>query len=105
MCLTTDIWQEYDSIIVEVMRREQRQVDVQKVLTQLLKIAHFVEPAPLGKRRSRDPKDDIYLAAALGAQAEVTISNDRDLLILGTPFGIHVCTPMEFLKRVRSQNL
>jgi len=58
----------------------------------------FVEAAPLGKQRSRDPKDDLYLAAALAAKADCIVTFDRDLLDLGKPFGIAVITPAQFLK-------
>lgn len=73
------------------------------MLSRLLRIAHFVDPAPLGKQRSRDVKDDRYLACALGAQAVVVVSNDRDLLDLEQPFGVSIVTPLQFLKLVRGQ--
>ena|SRR5437899_3153638 len=50
----------------------------------------IVSPAPLGKQRSRDPKDDPYLACALGASAALIISRDEDLLVLQKPFGIEI---------------
>jgi putative PIN family toxin of toxin-antitoxin system len=59
-----------------------------------------VEPAPLGKPRSRDPKDDPYLSCALAAQAEVIVSRDDDLLVLQRPFGIEIITPRELLARL-----
>src|SRR5258708_467629 len=48
------------------------------------------EPAPLGKQRSRDLKDDPYLACALAAGARIIVTRDNDLLVLGKPFGIHI---------------
>jgi putative PIN family toxin of toxin-antitoxin system len=60
-----------------------------------------VEPAPLGKQRSRDPKDDPYLAAALAARAEVIVTYDKDLLDLGKPFGIKILRPADFLRMVK----
>ena len=66
-------------------------------------VARFVDAAPLGKSRSRDLKDDRYLACALGARAEAIVSNDRDLLDLGKPFGVAILTPIEFLKLVRGR--
>jgi predicted nucleic acid-binding protein len=59
-----------------------------------LSACHRVEPAPLGKQRSRDLKDD---ACALGAKAEFIISRDPDLLDLEKSFGIAVVTPRQFL--------
>jgi predicted nucleic acid-binding protein len=59
-----------------------------------------VEPAPLGKPRSRDVKDDPYLACALGAGAKIIVTRDGDLLALGKPFGIQIITPRELLVRL-----
>jgi len=56
-----------------------------------------VEPAPLGKPRSRDVKDDPCLACALGAGAKIIVTRDADLLVLGKPFGIQIITPRELL--------
>lgn len=59
-----------------------------------------VEPAPLGKQRSRDVKDDPHLACALGAGAKIIVTRDDDLLALGKPFGIQIITPRELLIRL-----
>ena len=59
-----------------------------------------VDPAPPGKQRSRDVKDDPYLACALGAGAKIIVTRDADLLTLGRPFGIHIITPRELLVRL-----
>ena len=60
----------------------------------------LVEPAPLGKLRSRDVKDDPYLACALAAGAKVIVSRDDDLLALQKPFGIQILTPRELLMKL-----
>ena len=62
----------------------------------------MVEPSPLGKRRSRDVTNDIYLAAALGAAAEYIVTYDKDLLDLEKPFGIETIRPAEFLRRIKA---
>ena len=59
-----------------------------------------VESAPLGKQRSRDVKDDPYLACALGAGAKIIVTRDEDLLVLGKPFGIQIITPRDLLVRL-----
>jgi len=69
------------------------------LLSWIEKYALVVEPAPLGKRRSRDPKDDIFLACALSARAKFIVSNDQDLLELGKPFGIEIVRPAQFIAR------
>jgi putative PIN family toxin of toxin-antitoxin system len=63
------------------------------------KHALLVEPSPLGKARSRDPKDDIFLACALAANARFIVSSDQDLLKLGKPFGIEIIKPAQFIVR------
>jgi putative PIN family toxin of toxin-antitoxin system len=65
-----------------------------------LHIVKLVEPAPLGKQRSRDAKDDPYLAVALAAKASI-VTYDKDLLDLSKPFGIEILRPAEFLNRFR----
>ena len=59
-----------------------------------------VEPSPLGKQRSRDAKDDPYLACALAAGAKIIVSRDDDLLALEKPFGIQIVTPRELLAKL-----
>jgi predicted nucleic acid-binding protein len=59
-----------------------------------------VDPSPLGKPRSRDAKDDPYLACALAARAKVIVSRNDDLLALEKPFGIDIITPRLLLARL-----
>ncbi len=59
-----------------------------------------VEPAPLGKQRSLDAKDDPYLACALAAGAKIIVTRDEDLLVLGKPFGIQIISPRELLVKL-----
>lgn len=77
-------------------------MDGEKELSRLLMLAHFADSAPLGTRPSRDVEDDGYLGAALGARAECVVSNDRDLLALGKPFGVAIVTPVEFVQHIRA---
>ncbi len=70
-------------------------------LTWYLDRVKRVLPAPLGKQRSRDAKDDPYLAAALASRAKVIVSYDKDLLDLEKPFGIEIVRPGAFLKMLR----
>jgi putative PIN family toxin of toxin-antitoxin system len=65
-----------------------------------LGIVKLIEPAPLGKQRSRDADDDPYLAVALAAGALI-VTYDKDLLEMGKPFGIEILRPSQFLNRFR----
>src|SRR5687767_9881388 len=55
--------------------------------------AKYFEPSLLGKPRSRDQSDDMFLACALASGATYIVSKDNDLLTLQKPFGIEVIEP------------
>lgn len=63
----------------------------------------LVEPAPLGKPRSRDRRDDPYLQAALAGKVDAIVTCDHDLLTLGKPFGIPIVRPSHFLAMFQSR--
>ena len=46
----------------------------------------------------RDPKDDMFLACALRAKADVLVAGDKDLLVLGTYKGTRILTPAQYLE-------
>lgn len=100
VCVTQSVWEEYELRIPELLSLRRPGVNPRPTLDWLLTVAHFVEPAPLGKARSRDIKDDRYLACALGAHAKWIVSNDRDLLDLQKPFGVEIITPIQLLTRI-----
>jgi uncharacterized protein len=63
-------------------------------------LAEIVEPQPLPIPTSRDPDDDHVLACALAAQAELIVSGDHDLLILGEYQGIPILSTTAALARL-----
>jgi len=98
LAVTSDILQEYRG----VSRRPRFSGrNYSGLLDWVEKYALMVEPAPLGKRRSRDVTDDIFLACALSAGARFIISGDQDLLVLDKPFGIEVIRPAQFIARYK----
>jgi predicted nucleic acid-binding protein len=46
---------------------------------------------------SRDPKDDIFLATALEAQAQYLVTEDNDLLVLHPYETIRILNALDFL--------
>lgn len=54
------------------------------------RLAEIVAPASLTESFTRDPDDDLVLATALGAEASLLVSGDRDLLVLETFRGIRI---------------
>jgi putative PIN family toxin of toxin-antitoxin system len=111
-CLTLWARRRYDLVVTATLLAEYReialrlavrrpQVDPEPWLAWIALKARRVEPAPLGKQRSRDRDDDAILACAAGGQAELIVSKDDDLLALGKPFGIEIVTPRRFLALFR----
>ncbi len=99
--VTRDILAEYEAVIPGTLAEEMPGLDVLPKLAWIRSQSRFVEPAPLGRQRSRDLKDDIYLAGALAASAQYIITYDADLLALGKPFGVEAIRPVEFLRRLK----
>lgn len=104
LCATSDIWSEYERVIPAVLSQMRTNVNPRPILNWLLTVTRFVQPSPLGKPRSRDPKDDPYLQCALAAGAEFIVSNGRDLLVLKKPFGVRVVTPVQLVMQVRNRS-
>ncbi len=61
------------------------------------RLAEIVEPASLPEPISRDPDDDVVLATALGAGADLIVSGDRDLLDLGVFRDVRIVTATDAL--------
>ena len=97
MVVSTDIMAEYDSCVPAVLAQEAPQANAPGALAWVRAKALWVEPAPLGKQRSRDAKDERFIAAAVSANAKAIVSYDRDLLALEKPFGIPIMRPAAFL--------
>lgn len=95
---TRDILEELRGLVAEVGYKTKHAS--QNLLAWYYDHVKLVQPAPVGKQRSRDPKDDPYLACALEAGARILVTRDVDLLALEKPFGIQVITPRELLTRL-----
>jgi uncharacterized protein len=104
MAVSAEIIAEYDSRVPAVLAQEAPQANAPGALAWVRAKALWVEPVPLGRQRSRDLKDEKFLAAALSANAKAIVSYDRDLLALEKPFGIPVLRPAAFLLRMQEQS-
>ena len=97
---TEETLAETKEVTVRLIRQKPPKHNAAGRLTWYLSRVRIVSPAPLGKQRSRDRKDDPYLAAALAAEAQCVVTYDRDLMALGKPFGVEMIKPAEFLRRL-----
>ena len=97
---TEETMAETKEVTIRLIRQKRPKHNAAGRLTWYLSRVGIVTPASLGKPRSRDRKDDPYLAAALAAEAKCLVTYDHDLLVLGKPFGIEIVKPAEFLRRL-----
>lgn len=100
VAVSVEVFAEYEATVAEFQPRFPACNSAGALAWLRLKAA-CVEPAPLGKRRSRDPKDDPFIACGLAARARFVVTRDDDLLALGKPFGIEIITPARFLVWLR----
>jgi len=97
--VTLAILTEYEEIS-ERMATDYPKVNPGPWLSWIRNKALLVEPSPLGKQRSKDLTDDIFLGCALAVGADAIVSKDRHLLNLGKPFGVEMLTPRQLIKRL-----
>jgi uncharacterized protein len=71
--------------------------DVHKLIAFIEDEAILAEPEHV-EAISRDPNDDVFLACALFVGADVLVTGDKDLLVLGEYASIHIITPTRFLE-------
>lgn len=101
MAVTAPVMDEYRAVAERVRKRVAAGKNPAPFLDWIAEKSTWHEPAPLGKQRSRDAADDLFLSCALAGGAECFVTNDRDLLVLEKPFGIAMLTPHQFIVRFR----
>jgi putative PIN family toxin of toxin-antitoxin system len=94
---TTATLEETRETTLRVIKQQRPRHNAAARLTWYMDRVRLMEPAPLGKSRSRDRSDDCYLEAALACRAAVIVTYDHDLLDLEKPFGIEVVRPSRLL--------
>jgi putative PIN family toxin of toxin-antitoxin system len=99
LAVTVPILTEYDEIARRLTQRFPA-VNPQPWLKWIESKAKVYEPAFLGKQRSSDPDDDLFLACALASGAKIIVSKDRHLLSLEKPFGVEIMLPRQFLQHL-----
>lgn len=72
------------------------------VLLDYTSAVEIIHAAPLAKPVCRDPDDDDVLALALAAQADLIVSGDKDLLVLGQFEGMPILTARQALELLAS---
>ncbi|WP_158926473.1 putative toxin-antitoxin system toxin component, PIN family [Acidisphaera sp. S103] len=90
--------------LAEVIGRAKFQVilarsdtNAEQMLAQVRQLAEIVDPPPLPTPVNRDPDDDVVVALAVAAQADLIVAGDDDLLGLGAYAGIRILSPADAL--------
>jgi putative PIN family toxin of toxin-antitoxin system len=78
----------------------QSKIDPERMLAELWQLAEVIDPPPLSTPISRDVDDDAVLALAAASLADLIISGDADLLILGSHAGIPIVTAANALAEI-----
>lgn len=73
---------------------------VQILLDEYRIVVEIVEPANIGNVIKDDPKDDKFLAAAVGGKAIYVVSGDHHLLTLGKFQDVEIVSVTDFLARL-----
>ncbi len=101
--VTQELLEEYQFTARRLWQAHELPKNPEPALNWIENATTLVEPAQLGKQRSRDPDDEKVLAAALAANARAIITLDPDLLELEKPIGISILKPIEFMRWLESE--
>lgn len=96
-CATTEIIDEYEEIVQEMIDRKQGHINRQ-LLAPLVQALEVIEPVT-HVELSRDPDDDKFLGCAKDAKALYIVSGDKDLLVLEKFENIEIITAKEFWEK------
>jgi len=83
-------------------RIERSGLTLDELLTRYLNVAIVVEPDTV-PQIVHDPDDDHVLAAALTARADLIVTGDQDLLVLGSYHDVPIVTAAEAMRRVEAE--
>jgi putative PIN family toxin of toxin-antitoxin system len=94
---TTEIVDEYEEIVQEMIQRKQGHIN-RELLAPLIRAMEIIEPVT-HVELSRDPDDDKFLGCAKDARALYIVSGDKDLLVLKQFETIQIVTAKEFCEQ------
>jgi putative PIN family toxin of toxin-antitoxin system len=101
LCLSQPLFEEAAEVLVRPHIQKLSKVgaeQVEELLGLLPRVSFFVEgPLPVEPVIADDPDDDLVLATAVAAGADVIVSGDRHLLDVREHRGIPIVTPRSFL--------
>ena len=100
LCLSDDILEETARALTRPRIKESYGYapgEVAHFLALLMQTGEIVHELSEVPALSRDPNDDVIIAAAVAARATHLVTGDNDLLSLGSHEGVLIVTPRDFL--------
>lgn len=99
-CVTTEIINEYEEIVQEMINRKQGHIN-KTILSPLIKAMEIVEPVT-HVEICRDRDDNKFLGCAKDSHALYIVSGDRDLLVIEEYENIQITTAKDFYEQYLS---
>lgn len=96
-CATTEIINEYEEIVQEMIDRKQGHIN-KAILSPLIKAMEIIEPIS-HVEICRDPDDDKFLECAKDSHALYVVSGDKDLLVIEQFENIQIMTAKDFCEK------
>ena len=96
-CATTDIINEYEDTVQEMISRKQGHIN-RAILSPLIKTMEIIEPVT-HIEICRDPDDNKFLECAKDSHALYIVSGDKDLLIIEQFGNIQIVTAKDFCEK------
>jgi putative PIN family toxin of toxin-antitoxin system len=106
LCLDRHVLLLSEHVVQEVTENLERKIRlrpqiVREVERFLRSVGQMVSPVPLSDPVCRDAEDDLVLALAVDGAADVIVSGDKDLLVLGKYGTVSIMTPRAFWESQR----
>ncbi len=99
-CATTEIINEYEEIVQEMIDRKQGHID-KSILSPLIKVMEIIEPIT-HIEICRDPDDNKFLECAKDSHALYIVSGDKDLLVIKEYENVQIVTAKDFYEKYMS---
>ncbi len=96
-CVTTEIINEYEEIVQEMLNRKQGHLN-RAILSPLIKAMEIIEPIT-HVEICRDPDDNKFLECAKDSHALYIVSGDKDLLVLEKYENVQIVTAKTFCEK------
>ncbi len=102
LCLSKDILDEYIDVLQRFGLKDENEIE--ELLSLFAKGFNilFTTKTPKVKAVKEDSDDDKFIECAVALKAEVVITGDRALKIMGEYMGIKILTPQELLKHYKT---